>query len=180
MKTIAPLCLAAAALSGCGNIAAVKSFNTPFASPTSGETARLRVVSDGMVRGVPGLECVDWYSPGAGVIVVPNETFAQRNSEHLGMPAGKPVPAGWASSEVKVAADKPLTLTFLDGGRAVSYNQKSTCLGMFTFTPKAGADYELTLHGYDACGVEFNRIDGAAPEPVKAAKADYCSAIANF
>lgn len=180
MKAIAPLCLVAAALSGCGNIAAVKSFNTQFASPTSGETARLRVSSDGMVRGVPGLECVDWYSPGAGVIVVPNETFAQRNSEKLGMPAGKPVPAGWASSEVRVAAGKPLTLTFLDGGRAVSYNQKSTCLGMFSFTPEAGADYELTLHGYSACDVEFNRIDGATPAPVKATEADYCSAIANF
>jgi len=28
--------------------------------------------------------------------------------------------------------------------------------------------------------LEFTRIDGATPEPVKATKADYCSAIANF
>ncbi|MCU1723395.1 MULTISPECIES: hypothetical protein [unclassified Pseudomonas] len=180
MKTIVVLSLAATVLSGCGNIAAVKSFNTQFASPASGETARLRVMSDGMVRGVPGLACVDWYSPGAGVIIVPNETFAQRNNEKLGMPAGKPVPAGWATSEVRVAAGKPLTLTFLDGGRAVSYDQKSTCLGMFTFTPQAGADYELELRGYRGCGVDFTRIDGATPEPVKATKAEYCSAIANF
>lgn len=180
MKAIASLFLVSAVLSGCGNIAAVKSFNSKFVSPTSGETARLRVIADGMVRGVPGLECVDWYSPGAGVIAVPQKGFADRNGEQLGMPAAKEVPVGSVSSEVLVAAGKPMTLAFLDGGRPNGYNSKTTCLGMFTFTPKAGADYELTLRGYSACGVQFERIDGARAEPVNATKADYCSAIANF
>jgi len=180
MKAIVPLCLASAVLSGCGNIAAVKSFNSKFVSPTGGETARLRVVADGMVRGVPGLECVDWYSPGAGVIVVPQKGFADRNGEHLGMPAAKEVPAGAVSSEVLVAAGKPMTLAFLDGGRPNTYNSTTNCLGMFTFTPKAGADYELTVRGYNACGLQFERIDGAKPEPVNATKADYCSKLANF
>lgn len=180
MKAIVTLGFAAALLSGCGNIAAVKSFNTKFASPTSGETARLRVVANGMVRGVPGLSCTDWYSPGAGVIAVPQKGFADRNGETLGMPDAKAVPAGSVSSEVLVEAGKPMVLTFLDGGRATGYNQKTTCLGMFTFIPTAGADYEVTLKGYSACDVDFNRIDGARPEPVSATKADYCSAIANF
>ena len=39
MKTLPLLCLATAFLAGCGNIAAVKSFNTAYASPASGDTA---------------------------------------------------------------------------------------------------------------------------------------------
>ena len=58
--------LLAVALAGCGNIAAVKSFNTPFGPPTAGDTARLRVIANGMGRAVPGKDGVGWDSPGAG------------------------------------------------------------------------------------------------------------------
>lgn len=179
MKKTFALCLLATALTGCGNIAAVKSFNTPYASPTSGDTARLRVVANGMVRAVPGKDCVDWYSPGAGVIAVPQNGFADRNGEMLGMPAGVAVNGGDAVSEVLVPAGKPFTLHFLDGGRSASYGSVQNCLGMFSFVPDKGADYELVVHGYDACGGALTRLD--KPEvTVPQRKAEYCSAIANF
>ena len=178
MKTSLALCAAAALLAGCGNIAAVKSFNTPYGSPSTGDTARLRVVADGMVRAVPGLDCVDWYSPGAGVIVVPKQGFADRNDEKLGMPTGAPVPQGDAVSEVLVPAGKPFTLHFLDGGRSSSYNTVQNCLGMFNFVPEKGVDYELRVKGYGACSVKLERLGSV--EEVKLTKAEYCSAMANF
>ena len=177
MKTLPLLCLATAFLAGCGNIAAVKSFNTSYASPASGETARLRVVANGMVRAVPGLSCVDWYSPGAGVIAVPKEGFADRNGETLGMPASAPVMQGDAVSEVLVPAGKPFTLHFLDGGRG-SYNSVTNCLGMFYFVPQKGADYEVVVRGYSACGVKLRQL--GVEQPVQTTKAEYCSAMANF
>lgn len=177
MKPLAPLCLVAALLTGCGNIAAVKSFNTPFASPSSGDTARLRVMANGMVRAVPEKDCVDWYSPGAGVIVSPKKGFADRNNENLGMPAG--AEAFGVVSEVLIPAGKPFTLSFLDGGSG-GYGYTRNCVGMFHFVPQKGGDYELVAKGYSACGVELKRLDGAAPAPVKPTKAEYCSALANF
>lgn len=58
-----------ALLSGCGALTDVRSFSTPYSTPDGGETARLRVISDGMVRGVPKSDCVDFRLPGAGVMV---------------------------------------------------------------------------------------------------------------
>ncbi|MCE5978302.1 hypothetical protein [Pseudomonas sp. JR33AA] len=178
MKAPVMLGLLAAALAGCGNIAAVKSFNTPYGSPSGGDTARLRVIADGMVRAVPEKDCVDWYSPGAGVIAVPTKGFADRNGETLGMPAGVSAQAGDAVSEVLVPAGKPFTLHFLDGGRSAGYDTVQNCLGMFSFVPQKGADYELVVHGYSACGGTLKRLDKA--EDVARRKADYCSAMANF
>jgi hypothetical protein len=177
MKTAISLGLLAVALSGCGNIAAVKSFNTPYGSPTAGDTARLRVIANGMVRAVPGKDCVDWYSPGAGVIAVPQKGFADRNGESLGMPTGAAVAQGDVVSEVLVPAGKPFTLHFLDGGRT-SYNSVTNCLGMFYFVPQKGADYEVVLRGYSGCGVKLQQL--GVDQPVQATKAEYCSAIANF
>ena len=177
MKTALSLCLLTIALCGCGNIAAVKSFNTPYGSPTSGDTARLRVIADGMVRAVPGKDCVDWYSPGAGVIAVPQKGFADRNGESLGMPKGATAMQGDVVSEVLVPAGKPFTLHFLDGGRG-SYNSVTNCLGMFYFVPQKGADYEVVVHGYSACGVKLQQLGAEAP--VQVTKAEYCSAMANF
>ncbi|MFF5864240.1 hypothetical protein [Pseudomonas sp. NPDC012596] len=178
MKTALSLGLLAAALCGCGNMAAVKSFNTPYASPVAGDTARLRVVANGMVRAVPEKDCVDWYSPGAGVIAVPTEGFADRNGESLGMPASAAVQAGDAVSEVLVPAGKPFTLHFLDRGQSAGYDRVQNCLGMFSFVPEKGADYEFVVHGYSACDGSLKRLGDTREVPKR--KADYCSAIANF
>ena len=170
--------LLAVALAGCGNIAAVKSFNTPYGSPTAGDTARLRVIANGMVRAVPEKDCVDWYSPGAGVIAVPKKGFADRNGETLGMPAGAAVGRGDAVSEVLVPAGKPFTLHFLDGGSSTAYGTVENCLGMFWFVPEKGADYELVLRGYSACGGTLKRL--GSTDQVPRHIAEYCSALANF
>lgn len=179
MKTLPLLCLATALLTGCGNIAAVKSFNTPYASPASGDTARLRVVANGMVRAVPGLGCVDWYSPGAGVVVSAQEGFADRNGEVLGMPPAA-TPFKGTASEVLIPAGKPFTLHFLDGGTRVSYDRVQNCIAMLRFTPQSGADYEFVAQGYSACGVDLKRLQGTTVEKVEAQKTDYCSKWANF
>ena len=179
MKTLPLLCLATAFLAGCGNIAAVKSFNTSYASPASGETARLRVVANGMVRAVPGLSCVDWYSPGAGVVVSAQDGFADRNGETLGMPPAVTSFKG-TTSEVLIPAGKPFTLHFLDGGTRTSYDRVQNCVAMLQFTPQAGADYEFVAMGYSTCTLDLSRVQGGKLEAVNVQKADYCSKWANF
>jgi hypothetical protein len=94
------------------------------------------------------------------------------------MPASVSAQAGDAVSEVLVPAGKPFTLHFLDGGRSAGYDTVQNCLGMFSFVPQKGADYELVVHGYSACGGTLKRLDKA--EDVARRKADYCSAMANF
>ena len=54
------------ALSGCGQVANVRSLSTGYIPPQSGETARIRLLTDGLVRAVPGRDCLDWNVPGAG------------------------------------------------------------------------------------------------------------------
>lgn len=179
MKTLPLLCLATAFLAGCGNLAAVKSFNTPYASPASGDTARLRVTANGMVRAVPGLGCVDWYSPGAGVVVSAQDGFADRNGETLGMPPAVTTRNGTVS-EVLIPAGKPFTLHFMDGGTRTSYDRVQNCIAMLQFTPKAGADYEFVAKGYSACVVDLSRLERGKLEAVKVQKAEYCSKWANF
>ena len=53
------LVLAAAALGGCGQVANVRSLSTGYAPPQGGETAHIRLVTDGLVRAVPGHDCLD-------------------------------------------------------------------------------------------------------------------------
>lgn len=41
-------------LSGCGQVYNVRSLNTAYTAPPSAETARLRIISDGMCAQCPG------------------------------------------------------------------------------------------------------------------------------
>ncbi len=83
------LALATLLLAGCGNLANVQSYSTPYSAPAGGETARLRVITNGMARGVPASACIDWRREGAGVIAVAQSGFANRNGQSLGMPPSR-------------------------------------------------------------------------------------------
>ena len=102
-------------LSGCGNIQNVLAYSKAYMEPNSGDTARLRVITNGMVRGVPGRDCIDWRVQGAGVMAVKQSGFAdQNNGRSLGMPTGSERADGMAHvrSELKVQANQPLTINF--------------------------------------------------------------------
>jgi hypothetical protein len=136
--------LSTALLAGCGNIQTVKSFSTAYQEPSSGERARVRIVSDGMVRAVPKSACVDWRIPNAGVMVSSKKGFADQSNRSLNIP-GEPVELGsegsTVTSEFYVPANAPLTLAYLSNGHT-SNGKQVQCRVNKTFTPQVDKDYE--------------------------------------
>ncbi|GAB2722948.1 hypothetical protein [Comamonas sediminis] len=136
--------LGASLLAGCGNIQTVKSFSTAYQEPSDGERARVRIISDGMVRAVPKSACVDWRVPNAGVMVSSKKGFADQNNRTLNMP-GEPVrlksEGRTVVSEFYVPANEPLTFAYLSNGHTNNGKQVQ-CRVNKTFTPQAGKDYE--------------------------------------
>lgn len=153
-----------AALSGCGAITDVRSFSTPYSTPPGGETARLRVMSDGMVRGVPKSDCVNFRLPGAGVMVAKRDGFANRNGETLGMAPVERYSDATVMTELLVPAGQPIAFHYI-GNR---------CYNMFSFVPQPGMDYELDAASRYKCGVTlkrmaFGKIEGTS-EPLGESK----------
>ncbi|WP_236198750.1 hypothetical protein [Pseudomonas pseudonitroreducens] len=151
----------AALLSGCGNFANVRSYSTPYSTPASSETARLRVITNGMARGVPASACIDWRREGAGVIAVAQSGFANRNGQSLGMPPSRQAEqlrqGGFVSSEVNVPANQPFAVNFQSQGM-VSSGYSYSCQQSMTFTPEAGQDYELLLMESGQCLARLVRL----------------------
>lgn len=154
---------AALLLTGCGNLANVRAYSTPYAEPQGGDTARLRVISNGMVRAVPGRDCIDWRSPGAGVMVVQQSGFANRNGQVLGMPpsavAAQLQGAGMARSELKIPAGKPTAFNFQSQG-SVSGGYSYSCQKSFRFTPQAGKDYQMIMLESGQCQLSVQELGG--------------------
>jgi len=148
-------------LSGCGNLANVQSYSTPYSAPATGETARLRVITNGMARGVPASACIDWRREGAGVIAVAESGFASRNDQSLGMPPSRQAVqlghAGFAISEVQVPANQPFAVNFQSRGM-VSSGYAYSCQQSMSFTPEAGQDYELLLMESGQCLARLQRL----------------------
>jgi hypothetical protein len=177
-------------LSACGNIQNVISFSTPYQQPTSGETAKLRVVSfGGMVRAIPNSDCIDWRLPGAGVMVVTRKGFANVNDQNLGMPAGmfpelKTEMEKVAISEFYVPAGKPLVLYYLSHSESV-WGQNYQCFVPKVFTPVAGENYEAVYSQQGtACHYKIVHLmqDGGVDESTTIALSNtkFCRVTDNF
>ncbi|WP_248798294.1 hypothetical protein [Pseudomonas sp. MWU13-2105] len=167
-------------LSGCGQLSNVRSFSTAYTSPQAGETARLRVVSDGMVRAVPGRDCLDWNSPGAGVMVSAQSGFTDRNDERLGMPGSAQQWPGVVSSELVIPANKPIAFHYL---AQLQFSRR--CFNSLTFVPLPGMDYVLQASTSGECLIELDELragDGrlVAVEAGRVGKASMCNAMDNF
>lgn len=173
----------AVAVSACGNIANMRAYSTAYVEPASGDIARLRVITNGMARGVPGRDCIDWRVPGAGVMAVAQSGFAdQNNGRSLGMPqSGRIVEGqGLARTELKVPAGKPFAMNFQSTGY-VSGGYSYSCQQTFRFTPQAGQDYKLILLDSGMCAIGLQRLIPAGKaenQPVE--KAGLCSALDAF
>lgn len=161
-----------ALLTGCGALTDVRSFTTPYSTPEGGETARLRVISDGMIRGVPKSDCVDFRLPGAGVMVAYRDGYANRNGESLGMPAVSERSSSTVMTELLVPAGQPIAFHYIG----------DQCYNMFSFVPKAGMDYQLDAVGLYRCGVTLKQMPVAtvrfSPGPLKDSK--LCRVTDNF
>lgn len=140
--------LACALVSGCSSLDMVRSMSKRYEEPQEGQRARLRVVSDGLVRAVPGSSCVDWKKPGSGVLVIDRSGAPNHNGRSLGMPASGysnlARTPGFVGAEVQVAANQPIVLTYL----SVAPQRGGTfgrCEATESFIPEAGADYEASF-----------------------------------
>lgn len=167
-------------LGGCGQIATVHSLSTAYTSPSAGETARLRVVSDGMVRAVPGRDCLDWNTPGAGVMVSARPGFADRNGEQLGMTGPVYSWAGAVSSELVIAANTPIAFHYL--GQTTPDRQ---CFNTLTFVPRPGVDYQLQSSTSAQCAIHLQELPAGATQwvavtPAPAGKLSMCHVSDNF
>lgn len=184
VKSGVPLFILSGILAGCGNIATVRSFSTPYAEPVGGDIARIRIISNGMVRAVPGKTCVDWRSPGAGVMVSAQKGFADLNGRDLQMPkdlSGSiiiPKQSKIERSELRISANTPIVLNFISQGY-VSAGNKYACHGSLSFVAKAGANYEaLFLEQGSQCLSEIREllpgIGQGASEVVTTSNAKLC------
>ena len=168
------------ALGGCGQVANVRSLSTGYVAPQAGETARVRIVTDGLVRAVPGRDCLDWNVPGAGVMASAKPGFPDHNGENLGMPGPIYSWAGAVSSELVVPANKPIAFHYL--GR-LQYSRQ--CAKSMSFVPKAGRDYMVQASMSADCSFKLDELpaNGAqwvAVEPQPQGKLSMCNAMDNF
>ncbi|WP_235986749.1 hypothetical protein [Pseudomonas triticifolii] len=172
--------LAVAALGGCGQVANVRSLSTGYVPPKGGETARIRLLTDGLVRAVPGRDCIDWNVPGAGVMASAKSGFPDHNGENLGIPGPIYSLTGAVSSELVVPANRPIALHYL--GR-LQYSRQ--CAKTMTFVPRPGVDYMVQASMSADCSFQLDELstDGmqwvvVAPKPDD--KVAMCNAIDNF
>lgn len=184
MPRLSLLALASLLLAGCGNISNVQSFSTPYTAPAGAETARVRVYTNGMARGVPNHDCIDWRVPGAGVIAVARKGFANRNGQTLDMPASAlsraTHDADWVGSEIQVPAGKPFVFHFLSLGTK-EVGRGVQCGGGFTFTPQAGQSYDMVmLETASQCTFNLKQLSGAEEVKVPLTRVGLCSWTDNF
>ena len=152
--------LCALLLAGCGTVANFGSLTTQYSMPSASETARLRVVTNGIVRGVPASSCIDWGLEGAGVIAVVHSGFTSLRNQSLGMPASRRFamisPEDIVRSEVLVPANKPFAFNFQS--QDMTSTARSSCQRSMTFTPEAGQDYELLMIDSSICLARLERL----------------------
>lgn len=168
-------------LAGCGNIANFGSLMTQYSTPPSSEIARLRVITDGIVRGVPASSCIDWRREGAGVIAVVHSGFTSLRNQSLGIPASRRFalisPEEVVRSEVLIPANKPFALNYQE--QEMVSGASSQCAGSMTFSPGAGQDYELVLVG-GTCMVRLERLGDGRDITSSLQKTGLCNALDAF
>jgi hypothetical protein len=127
-------------------------FSQPYKEPTSGSMARLRTISTGTVRLIPGTDCVNWQIDGLGLVNSRNMAFLNDktfNNRSLGMPAETP-PKNF--SEVYIAAEQSITAVTTEDDHVLS----------ISFRPETGADYELGSYCIRGkCFVSLRRIEAS-------------------
>jgi len=167
-------------LGGCGQVANVRSLSTGYVPPQGGETARIRLLTDGLVRAVPERDCLDWNVPGAGVMASAKPGFPDHNGENLGIPGPIFSWAGAVSSELVVPANKPIAFHYL--GR-LQYSRQ--CAKTMTFVPRPGVDYLVQATMSADCSFQLDELEAggkqwAMVQPQPAGRVSMCNAIDNF
>ncbi|UXZ21107.1 hypothetical protein KZH41_21810 [Pseudomonas sp. YeP6b] len=167
-------------LTGCGQVANIRSLSTGYAPPQSGETARVRLITDGLVRAVPGRDCLDWNVLGAGVMASTKSGFPDHNGESLGMPGPIYTWNGAVTTELVVPANKPIALHYLG---QLQYSRQ--CFSSMSFVPRPGVDYMVQATIYANCSIQLHELPAHGQqwepvEPTPKGKLSMCNAMDNF
>ncbi|WP_122221774.1 hypothetical protein [Pseudomonas syringae group genomosp. 3] len=167
-------------LTGCGQVANIRSLSTSYTPPDTGDTARIRIITDGLVRAVPGRDCLDWNAPGAGVMVSAKSGFPDHNGENLGIQGPVYSWAGAVSSELIIPANKPIALHYLG---QLHYSRQ--CFKTMTFVPKNGVDYMIQASMSGDCSFQLdelaaNNLRWTAVEPKPDEKLSMCNIMDYF
>lgn len=159
------------ALSACGSIGTQF---TKMSEPTDGERARVRVVANMLVRGVPEKACLNWKQDGAGTVfggIVGSSGYRGRS---LKMPNPNNF-KGRSMGEMYVRAGKPVTYALSN-----TPESRMRCNIAVTFTPEANHDYELTMNtnrsgAFESrCSAQVTDITNGGSTPVPLQRASAC------
>ena len=161
-----------ALLTGCGQISSVRSFSTAYSTPEAGDKVKLRVITFGLVRGIPNSDCIDFRLPGAGVMVVGRDGYANRNGERLDMALEDDSRMPGVRSELLIAAGQPIAFHYIG----------QQCYNMFSFIPQAGAEYQLEATSAYKCSVSLRqRVVGETKiSSVRLNESKLCRVLDNF
>lgn len=164
--------IVAFAMTGCASLGA--QFKKAAEADEGQDRARLRILAThkSIIKAVPEMECLDWSSPKAGVIL--GGVFSSRgyNKQAIDIPyIQNRQNMHWA--ELYVAADKPISIYYSGS----SYNRKEyTCDLAITFTPKPYHDYEVRaiIGGIGRVQCFLDVVSLSDPEPVDFSRTFRC------
>lgn len=151
-------------LGGCASLATQF---TAFEESSANEKARLRVVSDGLVKGVPAHRCIDWSAPGSGTILGGMVSSSGLRGRSLGMTSASGQNSN--AAEFYVDAGKPLTLVYL-----TTPENRYRCSVGASFVPEKGKDYQATFVMDTAFCRARIQVMGAPEETVSVTNATPC------
>ncbi|GGP26045.1 hypothetical protein [Silvimonas amylolytica] len=157
------LLLSSLTLGACSNLSSPAYLTRAYSEPDAGPRARLRVVTNGVVRLIPDADCHDESKGVGGIVANDFTTFltdSHLNNQKLGMPSGI-TEAHEMTSEVYVQAGKPINIDFMSQANAGGGNVW-LCASDWTFVPEEGKDYEVQGRQYGSqCLLSAMTLDGA-------------------
>ncbi|MGC5703614.1 hypothetical protein J4P02_25800 [Pseudomonas sp. NFXW11] len=171
-------------LGGCTFVSTLKATTVSYRVPAdAGETALIRIVAQGLVRGAPYSDCVDWRKPGSGLMVRPHRGIANPNFRNLHIPLSPETDRmrrqeGFGANELKLPAGRPFVFQFYNSEDSEYKDFRAVCEQSVSFVPEAGATYQMVFLQDQMCTARLRKIDAQGqplPEPVPLQSADYCS-----
>ena len=172
-------------LGGCAFVSELKATTVSYRVPAdAGETALIRIVAQGLVRGVPYSDCIDWSKPASGLMVRPHRGIAHPNFRNLGIPMTAATDhmrrqEGFGANELKIPANRPFAFMFYNTEPGMDKDYRFVCEQSVTFVPEAGATYQMEFLQDQMCTARLRKIDErgeALPDLVVLRPTDLCSA----
>ncbi|ULT71928.1 hypothetical protein [Pseudomonas sp. BC42] len=172
-------------LGGCAFVSELKATTVSYRVPAdAGETALIRIVAQGLVRGVPYSDCIDWSRPASGLMVRPHRGIAHPNFRNLGIPMTAATDRmrrqeGFGANELKIPANRPFAFMFYNTEPGMDKDYRFVCEQSVTFVPEAGATYQMEFLQDQMCTARLRKIDErgeALPDLVVLRPTDLCSA----